>query len=140
MSDVAEPNWLTITGLVFLFSGLVVLCSAVNSGSWWGQRAARSSTLGAYQRAASGLSALLIAAGLGFQLVGQFLMASLSTSIVMILLALIVLLLFFALIADMYFVAPDARSETSMHALTSDSVDGLAAEGQIASGRLRIAS
>lgn len=106
MSNIVEPNWLTVTGLVFLFSGLVVLCTAVQSGSWGGQRVARGSTLGSYQRAASAMSAVLIAVGLGAQLLGQFFIAPLATSIVVVLLALALFLLFFALTADMLFEAP----------------------------------
>lgn len=142
MSNIVEPNWLTVTGLVFLFSGLVVLCTAVQSGSWGGQRVARGSTLGSYQRAASAMSAVFIAVGLGAQLLGQFFIAPLATSIVVVLLALALFLLFFALTADMLFEAPEARSETSARGgISSDAADALVVEGgQGTAGRLRIAS
>lgn len=142
MSNIVEPNWLTITGIVFLFSGLVVLATAVHTGSWGGHRAARSSTLGSYQRAASAMSALLIAIGLGAQLFGQFFIAPLAASVVVVLLALTVFLLFFALTADMLFEAPETRTETSAAraGTASEAADAVVVEGQSTAGRLRIAS
>lgn len=140
MSNVVEPNWLTITGLLFLFSGLVILCTAVNSGSWARAGQERGSTLGSYQRAASAVSALLIAIGLGAQLFGQFFVAPLAASVVVVLLALTVFLLFFALTADMLFEAPATGREASRTGVVGESSDAITADGQVTAGRLRIAS
>lgn len=112
---VAEPNWFTITGLIFSLYGVYLLADACAAGSRGaGADADRQIEAACRQRAGIWFALPILGIGFAFQMAGQFASTGLTAPIVIALLALGFALLTFAMVADLaasHMAAP-AVSET----------------------------
>lgn len=100
--SVVEPNWFSITGLIFSLYGVYLLADACAAGSRGaGQDAHRQTEAACRQRAGIWFALPILGIGFAFQMAGQFAATGLTALIVIALLSLGFALLTFAMVADL---------------------------------------
>lgn len=143
MVAVASPNWLNLLGLLCMLFGLIFLGDAIGSdGARWSDGNARDAGLRGYQRVALSMALGLLGIGLVLEMLGQFVIASMSVPIVLAMLALAFALLIFALLADLVGAKLDAANRphaTASRGETAAPVDIRDIEAHRNPERLRIA-